>query len=145
MMRVEEVESTHSLVRDSHPAGREAAAAEGLAAAGEEVVEACRVVGDRVDPVEWEEVQDLARLVFLPLYLRTRCLDRDRLRGGLVGMNPHFEEDHQCLVREDFHLSPRVRGGVAKSPRHICDMSMSSLIIELRSLTSASGPDVSVP
>ena len=144
-MRVEEVESTHSLVRDSHLVGREAAAVEGLTVVEEGEVAPFHVVGDHVDLVEWEEAQDPVRFDFLPLFRQTRCLDRDRWTGELVGMNPHFVEDHRCLEREDSHLSSQVRGVVARSLRRTCEVSISTSTIGLRFLTSASRPSVSAP
>jgi hypothetical protein len=124
-MRIEEVESTHSPVRDNHLAGREVAAVEALEElAGEEEVEASDVVGDHVDPIEGGEAQDRA-LVFLPLSPRTSCLGRDRLTEELVETSLHFGEDHRCLGHvEAGHLSPQVRGGVGIFLRRTCDVSI---------------------
>lgn len=146
MRRIEEVESTHWLVQDNCLAGREAVAGGVLEdLVGEEEVEASDVVEDHVGPMGWEEAQDLAHLAFLPLFRRTSCLDRDRLTEELVETSPHFEEDRRCLGREGSHLEPQVRGGVVRFLRHTCEVSIFSLAIELRTLTSASRPNVSAP
>jgi hypothetical protein len=126
-MRIEEVESTHSLVQDNHQAGRVAVAAGGDPEGVEAVVAAC-VVEDRVvDLVEGEGAQDPAHLGFPPLCLRISCLDRDRLPEELVETNPHFEEDRRCLGREGSHLWTQARGGVVISLHRICKMLISSL------------------
>jgi hypothetical protein len=104
-MKFEEVESTHSLVQDNHLAGREAVAVgEDLEDWVEAAVAAFDVVVDHVDPIEGEEAQDPAHLVFLPLFHQISCWDRGRLMAELVEMNPHFEGGHRFLGREDYHL-----------------------------------------
>jgi hypothetical protein len=130
-MKIEEVESTHWLVRDNHLVGREVAAVEVLEdlVGEEEEVEASDVVGGHADPIEGEEAPGPAHLS-LPLFRRINCLDRGRLPEELVEMSPHFEEDRRCLRRaEAGHLSPQVRGGVVRFLHR----------------TSASRPNVFVP
>ncbi len=70
--------------------------------------------------------------MFLPLFHRINCLDRDRLTEEPVETNPHSEGDRRFLRREDCHLSPPVRGGVVRFLRHTCEMSIFSSAIELR-------------
>ena len=77
-------------------------------------------VGDLVDQVVVEEVQDLELLVRLglPLFLRKGCLGHVRWKEGL-GKVQHVVGVHQCLLDVDCLPWPRVRDADGRLLRHI--------------------------
>jgi len=103
-------------------------------------------VEGHVVPMEVEEAQDRAHLVFLPLSRRINYWDRDRWMEELVGTNRRFEEDRRFREHEGYHLGPLARGGVVIFLHRTYKVaSIFVLAVELRTLTSASVPNVSVP